>query len=128
MSKVILYMPELEGDEQLLIASLMKEMTETQAEQFARVYRERRRDPGITLVLALVGFLGIAGVHRFVLNQIVIGLLYLFTAGLCFIGTVVDMVNYKSLTFGYNKKQALEVATLIRGAFPLDTPPDQLSA
>ncbi|MDA0874350.1 MAG: hypothetical protein O3C45_04725 [Bacteroidetes bacterium] len=44
MSKVIKYMPELQGDEQLTIARIMTEMTEEQAEQFARVYRQRRKD------------------------------------------------------------------------------------
>ena len=44
MSKVIKYMPELQGDEQLTIARIMTEMTEEQAEQFSRVYRQRRKD------------------------------------------------------------------------------------
>jgi len=43
MSKVITYMPELQGDEQLVVAKLMTDMSEEQALQFARVYRSGER-------------------------------------------------------------------------------------
>lgn len=118
MAKVIRYMPELEGEEQIHVATLMRSMNEEQAEQFAHVYRQRRRDPTITLVMALVGFFGIAGIHRFFLNQIGMGILYLLTGGLCAIGTIVDLINYKNLTARYNIGEADDVAMLIRGAFP----------
>lgn len=118
MSKVIKYMPELQGDEQLTIAKLLTEMSEEQAEQFARVYRERRKDETTVLLTTLLAFVGIAGVNRFYLGQVGMGIAYLFTAGFCLIGTIVDVFNYKSLTNGYNEKQALDVSMLIQGAFP----------
>ncbi|NNE70845.1 MAG: TM2 domain-containing protein [Rhodothermales bacterium] len=121
MSKIIKYMPELQDEEQLHVATLFKDMTEEQAEQFSRVYRQRRKEANITLVTALLGFLVVAGVHRFYLGQIGMGLLYFFTGGLCAIGTIVDLFNHKSLTYRYNEQQAIEVASLVRGAFP-DTP------
>ncbi|MFT4605768.1 MAG: TM2 domain-containing membrane protein YozV, partial [Rhodothermales bacterium] len=107
-----------QDDEQLYVASLFKDMTEEQAEQFSRVYRQRRKETSITLVTALLGFLVVAGVHRFYLGQIGMGLLYFFTGGLCAIGTLVDLFNHKSLTYRFNEKQALDVANLVRGAFP----------
>lgn len=113
MSNVLEYLPQLEGDEQLYVADLINEMPEEQAEQFARIYRERRKDPQLILLLALVGFVAVAGVHRFVVDEIGMGLLYLFTAGLCFIGTIVDVVNYKSIAFRYNRRQADDVAALV---------------
>ncbi len=87
MSKVIKYLPEIEGDEQVFVARLLKDMTEEQAEQFANVYRTRRKDETTTLILAVLGFVVVAGVHRFYLGQIGMGLAYLLTAGFCFIGT-----------------------------------------
>ncbi len=118
MSKVIRYLPELQGEEQLTVARLLTDMTEEQAEQFAHVYRQRRKDATTTLIMAVLGFVVVAGVHRFYLGQIGMGLAYLFTGGFCLIGTIVDLFNYNSLTEGYNEKQALSVAALIQGAFP----------
>lgn len=120
MSKVLRYLPEIEGDEQLYAAQLITDMTDEQAEQFARIYRERRRDPTHILLLALVGFLGAAGLHRFYLSEIGMGVLYLLTGGLCAIGTIVDLINHKDLTFRYNRRQADEVAVLVGDAFPDD--------
>jgi len=68
MSKVLRYLPEIEGDEQLYPAQLITDMTDEQAEQFARIYRERRRDPTHILLLALVGFLGAAALNGFYTN------------------------------------------------------------
>jgi TM2 domain-containing membrane protein YozV len=65
------------------------------------------------LILTIIGFLGIAGVQRFITDQIGMGLLYFFTAGLCFIGTIIDLVNYQKLAFEYNQKKANEVAMII---------------
>ena len=65
-------------------------------------YSARRKDPTTILILALVGFLGFAGIHRFMLNQVGLGILYFFTAGLCFIGTIVDLVNHRKLAFEFN--------------------------
>jgi TM2 domain-containing membrane protein YozV len=114
MSNVIEYLPELEGDEQLYVADLVNDLPEDEAQRFARVYRERRKEPQMILLLALVGFVAVAGVHRFVIDEIGMGLLYLFTAGLCFIGTIVDVINYKSIAFRYNRRQADEVLALIQ--------------
>jgi len=124
MSKIIKYLPELQGDEQLTVAQIITDMDETQAEQFANVYRQRRKDETTVLMTTLLAFLGIAGVNRFYLGQIGMGLAYLLTAGFCLIGTLVDLFNYRSLTSSYNEKQALEVGMLIRGAFPELAPPE----
>ena len=118
MSKVIRYMPELRDKEQVRVAEHMTDMTEEQAQHFAHVYRQRRKDETVTLIMALVGFFGFAGIQRFYLNQVGMGLLYLFTAGFCFIGTIVDLINHKTMTSTFNIDQAEEVAYLIKGAFP----------
>ncbi|MDA1027616.1 MAG: TM2 domain-containing protein [Bacteroidetes bacterium] len=118
MSKIIKYLPELQGEEQLLVAQVITTMTEEQAEQFAHVYRQRRKDDVSVLLLTLTAFIGIAGANRFYLGQVGMGVAYLFTFGFCLIGTIVDLFNYKSLTAAFNERQALEVDTLIRGAFP----------
>jgi len=118
MSKIIKYLPELQGEEQLVVAQIITSMTEEQASQFASVYRERRKDEVMVLLLTLLAFVGLAGVNRFYLGQIGMGVAYLFTAGFCLIGTIADLVNYKSLTSSFNSRQAIEVDELIRAAFP----------
>lgn len=113
MARMIDYLPELEGDEAAYISKLMQSMEDETAQRFANVYRARRKDPQIILLTAVLGFLGVAGVHRFLIGQIGMGILYLLTGGLCLIGTIVDMINHKNLAFEYNRDVAREVATLV---------------
>lgn len=114
MANIYTYLPELEGEEMMFVSNLVSGFDEQQLMQFANVYRSRRKDPMLILLTALIGFLGIAGVHRFILNQIGMGILYLLTAGLCFIGTIIDLINHKRLAFEYNSSVAREVATIIK--------------
>lgn len=113
MAEMINYLPELEGDEGAYISKLFSSMDEEEAERFARVYRARRKEPQIILFTALVGFFGLAGVHRFLIGQVGMGILYLFTGGLCAIGTLVDIINYKNLAFEYNRGVARDVLSLL---------------
>lgn len=116
-------MPEIEDEELFHISSLLKDMTEDQAKQFALVYRKRRKDPGVALILAAVGFLGFNGIHRLYLDKIGMGVLYLLTFGLCLIGTIVDMFNHQSLTLEYNKRRAEDVAVMVRTLIEDNEPP-----
>lgn len=113
MARMIDFLPELEGDEAAYISKVMESMDQEKADQFARVYRARRKDPQIILLTCIIGFFGVAGVHRFIIGQIGMGILYLLTGGLCFIGTIVDIINYKNLAFEYNRDVAREAVSLI---------------
>jgi len=113
MARVIDYMPELTGEEMVYVQHLIKDYDDEKARTFAGVYRARRKEPMMILVTALLGFFVLAGIHRFILGQIGMGLLYLFTGGLCLIGTIVDLVNHQKLTFEHNQKIANEVTTMI---------------
>lgn len=115
MSKVLKYLPELKDREQVYVAQLLTPMDEDGAQQFAHVYRSRRKDPMIVLLTTLLVGIGIGGVNRFYLDQIGMGILYLLTAGLCLVGAIIDAVNYKDLAFKYNKRQADEVSALVSG-------------
>lgn len=115
MADLFQILPELQGDEMLYVSGLLKKVDDDTARKFAAVYRARRKDPQTILLLTLIGFLGVAGIQRFFLEQIGMGLLYLFTAGICLIGTIIDVINYKGLAFEYNQKKAQEVFYLLKG-------------
>ena len=115
MPNLMQLLPELEGDELVYIQGLVKEYSEQSLQQFALVYRTRRRDPQTILLTTLIGFLGVAGVQRFITNQIGMGLLFFFTGGLCVIGTIVDLVNHRKLAFDYNQQQANQIAVMMKG-------------
>ncbi|RPH36661.1 TM2 domain-containing protein [bacterium] len=116
MPNVMQLMPTLEGDEMVFVQGLIKEMSDNQAQTFTNMYLSRRKDPQTILLTALLGFIIVAGVHRFLLGHIGMGLLFLFTAGLCFIGTIVDLVNYKKLAFEYNSRAAQQVAVMVKAS------------
>jgi TM2 domain-containing membrane protein YozV len=114
MPNIFQLLPSLEGEEMSYAQSLINDMTDTQAQQFAMAYSARRKDPTTILILALVGFVGFAGIHRFMLNQIGMGILYFLTGGLCFIGTIIDLVNHRKLSFEYNSTVAQQVALMVK--------------
>lgn len=72
------------------------------------IYRSKRRDPQLILILSLLGLFGFAGIQRFLVGHIGMGILYFFTLGLCWIGTIIDAVNYKNLALEYNSKMVVE--------------------
>lgn len=109
------FLPELQGRELMFVQGLTKDYDENQLMNFANIYRSRRRDPQLILLTTLLGFVGVSGVQRFLTNQIGMGILYLFTAGLCFIGTIIDLINYQDLAMEYNMRVANEAAMLIKG-------------
>jgi len=114
MANVLEILPELMGEEQAYISGTIKDLDDDKARQFANAYRARRRDPLTILLVAVIGFLGIAGIQRFLVDQIGMGILYLLTLGLCGIGTIVDMINYKKIAFEYNVMQAQQIFQVLR--------------
>jgi len=114
MAKVIDLLPEIQGEEMIYIQAVLDDLSDEEGTKFAHIYRSRRRDPQIIMLTTLLGFVVIAGVQRFLLNQIGMGLLYLFTGGLCLVGTIVDLVNYRKLAMDYNGMQAREIVLLVR--------------
>jgi TM2 domain-containing membrane protein YozV len=93
------------------------EMTDVEKGRFFMIYGGKRRNPSDLLLVSLLGFMGVAGVQRFLVGQIAMGILYFFTAGFCFIGTIVDLVNHKSLANDYNRKMAYESYQITKMGF-----------
>ena len=106
-------MPELEEEELDSIQRLVISMDEKQTQLFSHAYRAKRKEPETILVASVIGLISVPGLQRFLLGQIGLGFLYLFTGGLLLIGSLVDLVRYKKLTLEYNQKVAEEVAARI---------------
>ncbi len=113
MINLLQLMPNIEPEELGYLQGLLKDFSDDQIRQFANIYNSRRKDPQTILLLTLIGFLGVSGVQRFVIDQMGMGLLYLFTGGLCLIGTIVDIVNHKRLANEYNQKVANQVSGML---------------
>ena len=101
-------------DEMAFLQQATSGMDENQQKAFYNVYISRRKNPQDILLLALLGFIGVAGVHRFVVGQIAMGVIYFFTGGFCLIGTIIDLVNHKSIALEYNKKMAYESFQIVK--------------
>jgi len=113
MNAVLKYLPEVQGNELYFLNEIFKDYSDDQAREFSNVYRMRRKDPNMILLTCLLGFLLIGGIQRFITDQIGLGILYILTFGLCFIGTIIDLVNYKQIAFDYNRRIAHEVASIM---------------
>ena len=112
--RIYRYLPQIGLEEATMIEGFTQQLSDDEMRSFVGMYASRRRDPLLILLLALIGFLGISGVHRFVIGQIGMGILYLLTAGLCLIGTIVDLVNHKQLALDYNRKVATEILMMMK--------------
>ncbi len=56
-------------------------------------------------LLCALGFLGVGGIHRFYLNRPFTAILYFFTYGFFFIGTIADLFGIKAMVDKENLKR-----------------------
>jgi TM2 domain-containing membrane protein YozV len=110
---ILKYLYDVTPEELVTINSRIKDFSDDQIAQFCMIYRSKRKDPQLILILCLLGLVGIAGVQRFIIGHIGMGILYFFTAGLCFVGTVIDAVNHKELALEYNAKMITETLSML---------------
>jgi TM2 domain-containing membrane protein YozV len=111
---LFMMLPGMQPDELHVLQSLSREMTPRQQEMFISMYRGRRKEEQTMLIVTLVGFLGIAGIQRFMVGEVVMGIVYLLTAGFCGIGTIIDIINIRKITSQYNQQQAIETAQMVK--------------
>ncbi|MEP6713661.1 MAG: TM2 domain-containing protein [Ferruginibacter sp.] len=111
--QMLMMLPGLQPDELMIIQNLTKDMTATQQQQFYTFYQGKRKDQQTLTIMTILGFFGVAGIQRFIVGETGMGIVFLLTAGFCGIGTIIDLVNIKKMTFDFNQKQAIETATLV---------------
>lgn len=101
-------LPGISTEELALLQQATAGLNDNQKRYFFMIYSGKRRSPQDMLIFSLVGLCLIPGFQRFMSGQIGMGILYLFTLGLCFIGSIMDIVNHKKLALEYNEKIAVE--------------------
>jgi|SRR6185437_11971776 TM2 domain-containing membrane protein YozV len=107
------YLYDITPEELITINSRTQGFGDDELTHFCMIYRSKRKDPQTILLLCLLGLVFVAGIHRFVIGQVGMGILYFFTGGLCVIGTIVDAVNHKDLALEYNGKMIAETLTML---------------
>ena len=112
--QMLMMLPGIQPDEFLVIQNLTKDFSEAQQRQFLMFYAGKRKDQQTLMILTIIGFFGVAGIQRFMIGQVGMGLLYFFTAGFCGIGTIIDLVNINKMTSDYNQKAAMETAYMVK--------------
>ena len=110
---ILKFLYNVTPEELITINSRTKGFSNDELEQFCIIYRSKRKDPQLILILCLLGLVGVAGVQRFFIGHIGMGILYFFTAGLCFVGTIIDAVNHKNLAMEYNAKMITETMSML---------------
>jgi hypothetical protein len=108
VKQMLAMLPGIQIDELTYLQDITKDMNEKQAHQFYLLYQGKRKSQQDLMFMTLAGFLGVAGIQRFVTGDTGMGIAYLLTVGFCGIGTIVDLVNIKKISADFNQKQALE--------------------
>lgn len=107
---IMVMLPKAELSEVEYLSGVLHDMSEEDVVSFLSIYKGRRLDPVMILAFSLgAPFVGVSGIHRFMTGQIGMGILYLFTGGLCMIGNIVDAINHKSIAWEHNRKIVDEI-------------------
>ncbi len=107
-------LPGITPQEYSYLQTATNGLSEQQVRTFLMIYTGKRKNSSDILLFTLLGFIWVAGVQRFVIGQVGMGILYLLTGGLCFIGTIVDLINHKDLTFEFNQRMVFESLQMVR--------------
>lgn len=55
-----------------------------------------RKSKTVALILCIIGFFGIGGLHRMYVGKVGSGVLHFLTYGICAIGTIIDLISILS--------------------------------
>lgn len=67
------------------------------------------KDPGLALVLTILGFFFLAGLQYFYIGKILKGVLFLLTLGFLYIGTIISLFTIGGETRRVNAERALGI-------------------
>ncbi|MCX7848104.1 MAG: TM2 domain-containing protein [bacterium] len=94
------------------LASMTEGLTEQQKMLFHIQYNAAKKDSSIAIILAVL--LGWFGIDRFYVGDIGLGLLKLFTGGLCGIMWLIDIFLISEKVAAYNRTKAQEIVQMLK--------------
>jgi TM2 domain-containing membrane protein YozV len=94
------------------VATMQQGMTDQQKMLFMSQYNASKKDPTIAIILAVL--LGAMGIDRFYVGDIGLGLLKLFTAGLCGVMWLIDIFLIGVRVNQFNRAKAQEIMQAIK--------------
>jgi hypothetical protein len=121
MTYLMPYLLELSGSERIYIQNLIAQIPLQQAEVFLLEYRRRRKDPQTVLLAAVIGLVACPGFQRFLLGEVGMGLLFLFTAGFLAMGSIIDLCTYRTLARCHNENAARKIVAEFNAFAPIRT-------
>lgn len=107
-------LPGISPQEYSYLQTATNGLNEQQLRTFLMIYSGKRKNPSEILLFCIIGLFLLPGLQRFIIGQIGMGILYLFTIGLCFIGSIVDIINHKDLAFEHNQRMVFESLQMTR--------------
>lgn len=107
-------LPGITPQEYSYLQTATNGLDEQQVRTFLMIYSGKRKNPSDMLLFCVIGLFLVPGLQRFIVNQIGMGILYLLTGGLCLIGSIVDIINHKSLAFEHNQRMVFESLQMVR--------------
>lgn len=107
-------LPNASAEEITMVEQYTASLTDDRFERFLTFYRSKRKDPQLGMILGVVSMAtGIHGISRFYYGNIGMGILYFFTAGLCMIGTIIDLVNNGKMALECNQQAMNECIQMV---------------
>lgn len=94
------------------LASFQQGMTDQQKMVFTTQYASDKKDRTTALILSIL--IGFVGVDRFYIGDTSMGLLKLFTGGLCGVLALIDWFLIMGKADDYNRRKAQEIAASIK--------------
>ena len=91
---------------------MMKDLTDQQKMLFSSQFDSAKKDRNTILILSV--FLGTWGIDRFMIGDMVMGILKLLTLGLCGILWLIDLFLIRGKVDEYNRKKANEILASIK--------------
>ena len=72
------------------------ESTNTNTNMNGGIYGGPRKSKTTALILCIIGFFGLGGLHRMYVGKVGSGVLHFLTYGICGIGTIMDLISILS--------------------------------